>query len=609
MDETSKPGGHPVWDVFISHASEDNELAGRLARLLEARDVRVWYDGTEIEVGDSIRAKVNDGLRRSRFGAVILSKHYCDMTRKTWTLQELDALWSRQSPGRKSLIPVRYQIGIEKVNEFSPFLATLSTLSIATDDDLENVAGKIARVVKPSSENVSGHGGRADAASPSTGGLPSANFVEIIIDQLDVALKDHYIIESYLATGDSSVVFRARDLTLTRQVAIKALNDAGRDPREASRRRTRFRRSVQVAASLKHRNIVQVYQGSKDQDLPHVVLEFIDGLTLNKILETTGVQPFTKVRDFIWQIGGALDYAHRQGYLHLNLRPSSIHVNREGQPVISPFRFHGDPDPDQDDAKAWKYSEEDIKYQSPEQYGLVPGTPASEASDQYALGLIAYEMLVGEAAVKATTLGEIQREKTRFMRATPDPRLARPGCPPKLARVVLKMLQKEPRHRYHRLEDARKELAGIDLDDVAILDRTAFKFMREAVESYKRCRASASFFRHFYQLLFEKNPELLGMFPPDLDKQYYLLREALELVLEFPTEQPSEPTTLTKVAMSHRHRKIRNTYYDKFVNTLIETVKAHDPMFLKKQGARIEEAWRATVKPSIDYMKSKSRDV
>jgi serine/threonine protein kinase len=605
MLEASTPGDAPPPDVFISHASEDaGEVAGPLAEKLATRGLRVWYDGTEIKLGDSIRKKVDEGLSRSRFGVVILSRHFFQ---KSWTRNEFDALWGREEGARKVLIPVWHRVTHAEVAAFSTLLAARRGAS--TDDGLDQVADAIAREVELPGKTTSvyGEGGGASGFTP--GDPPrSAGALKDVRDRLDVALCGQYMIEAVIATGDKSVVFRGRDLTLRRQVAVKALDAGGAMLEERSRRLKTFQQSMQLAASLKHRNIVQVYAGRNDDALPYIVLEFVEGVRLDKILHTTGAQPFRKVRDFVWKVGGALEYAHGKGYLHLNLRPTAILIDKEGQPVISPFRFHSESEPGQARPEGWKLSAEEIKYQSPEQYGFAgPTARVAEASDQYALGLIAYEMLVGKPVVLGTTLADIHRDKTRFMKSVPDPRKARPGCPAKLARVVLRMLKKDPEKRYPDLHDARDDLVNIDVDEDSTLDETTRIAMQVAAESYKRCRASTSFFRDFYTSFFEANPDFIRMFPADLEKQYYVLRETLELILQFPAERLTEPTTLTAVAESHRRRNIQSPFYDVFIETLIKTVETHDPLFLKVgKGPAVEEAWKVTVRPAIEYMKSKA---
>jgi TIR domain len=129
------PGDGPVPDVFISHASEDKgEVAGPLAEKLTARGLRVWYDGTDIKIGDSIRKKVDEGLSRSRFGVVILSRHFFE---KEWTRNEFDALWNREDGERKVLIPVWHHVTRAEVAVFSALLA--ARLAVSTDAGLDQV--------------------------------------------------------------------------------------------------------------------------------------------------------------------------------------------------------------------------------------------------------------------------------------------------------------------------------------------------------------------------------------------------------------------------------------------------------------------------------------
>ena len=596
MSEPAPPAGR-IPDVFISHASEDKaEVADPLVALLGDRELVVWYDKTDIAVGDSIRKKVDEGLSRSRFGVLLLSKHFFA---KPWAENEFDALWAREINGRKVLIPVWHGVTREDVVSFSSLLA--ARLAVSTDAGLDVVADAIAREV-----GLPGTVGGRDGATVGAGVEDLHDGLKDIRDRLDDALQGRYIIEQLIAEGERSVSFRARDLILRRRVAIKVMDTRNATREERSRRLDEFRGSMQLAAGLKHRNIKAVYSGSIDDDLPHVVQEYVAGLGLDRILRTTGIQPFQKVRNLAWEIGGALDYAHRKGYLHLNLRLAEILIDKEGQPVISPFRLHYEPGPGRADPRDGGLSLEQIKYQSPEQYGFWgPTASVSEASDQYTLGLIAYEMLIGRPAIRATTNWDIAAEKAKFLRSTPDPRKERPDCPAKLAEMILRMLKADPAKRYPRLNDARDALSRLKLGGNADQSEEDRALMSSAGQSYERFRDSASFFEAFYRNLFEASPSFLAMFPVHLEMQYYLLRETLELMLQFPSERKDEPTTLSRVAESHRRRGIEPAYYDQFVESLIRSVKDHDPAFRRPgAGAGIEAAWRATVGPAIAYMKA-----
>jgi hypothetical protein len=97
-----------LWDVFISHASEDKAIVARpLAQLLEAADLRVWLDEAQLRLGDSLRERIDEGLAQSRFGVVILSPAFFA---KQWTQSELDGWFARETSDQKKILPVWHEI-------------------------------------------------------------------------------------------------------------------------------------------------------------------------------------------------------------------------------------------------------------------------------------------------------------------------------------------------------------------------------------------------------------------------------------------------------------------------------------------------------------------
>jgi hypothetical protein len=132
-----------VWDVFISHASEDKvAIAAPLAHALESRGLRVWYDQSILRVGDSLRASIDHGLAKSRFGVVILSEHFFS---KHWPVKELNGLASREVNGAKVILPVWHNIDHDRIAEFSPMLADrMGTLS---SDGLDKVVSDLLLAV------------------------------------------------------------------------------------------------------------------------------------------------------------------------------------------------------------------------------------------------------------------------------------------------------------------------------------------------------------------------------------------------------------------------------------------------------------------------------
>lgn len=135
-----------VWDVFISHASEDKaSTALPLADALRERQVTVWLDKFELMIGDSLRRKIDYGLAHSRFGVVILSANFFA---KDWPQYELDGLVTRSVSGEQSILPVWHGISKAEVMAASPSLADKIARSTA-DFTIEEIADEIAQVVRP----------------------------------------------------------------------------------------------------------------------------------------------------------------------------------------------------------------------------------------------------------------------------------------------------------------------------------------------------------------------------------------------------------------------------------------------------------------------------
>jgi len=135
---------HGEWDVFVSHASEDkDEIARPLAEALRSRGLRVWYDDFSLTVGDSLRKSIDYGLAQSRFGVVILSKHFFE---KHWPEQELNGLATREVGGKKVILPVWHAVGFEEVRAYSPTLA--DRLAVMTKNGLEAVVAELLKAMR-----------------------------------------------------------------------------------------------------------------------------------------------------------------------------------------------------------------------------------------------------------------------------------------------------------------------------------------------------------------------------------------------------------------------------------------------------------------------------
>lgn len=139
--------GGQTWDVFISHASEDKDAVARPLRdALIRRGVSVWLDEAQMRVGHSLRRKIDEGIRASRFGVVVLSEAFFE---KGWTNHELDGLVTRTVAGEQSLLPIWHDLTAAQVRAYSPSLA--DKVALSTDQSsIEDIAQQIADVVNES---------------------------------------------------------------------------------------------------------------------------------------------------------------------------------------------------------------------------------------------------------------------------------------------------------------------------------------------------------------------------------------------------------------------------------------------------------------------------
>lgn len=132
------------WDVFISHASEDKEAFVRpLAKALQRKGLRVWFDEFSLGVGDSLRRSIDSGLARSRYGVVVISP---DFLKKEWPQKELDGLTAREVDGCKVVLPVWHNVDAETVRRHSPLLA--DRIAVCTDKGVDAVVEDLMKAMR-----------------------------------------------------------------------------------------------------------------------------------------------------------------------------------------------------------------------------------------------------------------------------------------------------------------------------------------------------------------------------------------------------------------------------------------------------------------------------
>jgi eukaryotic-like serine/threonine-protein kinase len=269
----------------------------------------------------------------------------------------------------------------------------------------------------------------------------------------DTLFADRYRLERRLGVGGMATVQLAMDTRLERRVAVKLLAEhLAQDSNFVSR----FRREALAAARLVHPNIVQVFDFGADDDSgrPFIVMEWVDGPSCAEILRELGRLAPEDAVSILTQACRGLDYAHRNGVVHRDVKPGNLLRARDGGQVkLADFGI----------AKATEHSDMTkvgsvlgtAAYLSPEQ---ARGEPAGPAADLYALGVVSYQLLAGRLPYEAASLTDLARQQD----AASPPLLHEVDAeiPRALSLVVARALERQPADRFSDAAEMERALEG-----------------------------------------------------------------------------------------------------------------------------------------------------
>jgi serine/threonine protein kinase/Tol biopolymer transport system component len=260
---------------------------------------------------------------------------------------------------------------------------------------------------------------------------------------------NRYKILSLLGQGVVGSVYKALDTTLQREVAIKVMKpDLARRPDF----RERFLQEARTAARLDHPNIIQVHDFGQSGDILYIVMEYIPGKNLrNILLDLKAHQKWVILTEavlIVQQVARALETAHNQGRLHLDIKPENLMLKPEpsaGLPYRVVITDLGLPRLQDGQMQAEDFAMGTPLYMSPEQ---ALGNPLDERSNVYSLGVLLYELCIGQAPFSPHSLAEAIEAHTK--QPVPSPRALHPDLPEALESVILKALEKDPAQRFSR---------------------------------------------------------------------------------------------------------------------------------------------------------------
>ena len=274
-------------------------------------------------------------------------------------------------------------------------------------------------------------------------------------------IADRYEILGKVGAGGMSDVYKAKDLTLGRFVAIKVLKA---EFSEDINFVTKFRSEAQAAAGLEHPNIVNIYDVGSENGLHYIVMEYVEGITLKTYIEKKGQLSFKEAVSIAIQVGRGIEAAHNKNIVHRDIKPQNIMISTEGKVKVTDFGIARA-------ATSNTISSDvmgSVHYSSPEQArnGFVDGK-----SDIYSLGIVMYEMVTGRVPFDGDTTVAVAIQ--HLQEEIVPPSVYAPNLPISMEKIILKCTQKNPDRRYASmtalLADLRKALISPNEDFVVMV--------------------------------------------------------------------------------------------------------------------------------------------
>ncbi|MEU4801464.1 Stk1 family PASTA domain-containing Ser/Thr kinase [Actinosynnema sp. NPDC023587] len=270
-------------------------------------------------------------------------------------------------------------------------------------------------------------------------------------------LSNRYELGETLGYGGMSEVHKGRDVRLGRDVAIKVLRaDLARD----TQFQERFRREAQNSAALNHPAIVAVYDTGETNTeygpLPYIVMEFVDGRTLRDMVKTQGPLTGKRAMEIMADVSAALDFSHRHGIVHRDVKPANVMITRAGAVKVMDFGIARAVHDGQAAVTQTAAVIGTAQYLSPEQ---ARGEAVDARSDVYASGCVLFELLTGEPPFTGDSPVAVAYQHVR--EDPKPPSTLNPKVTPALDAIVLKAMAKGPANRYQSAAEMRADLVRV----------------------------------------------------------------------------------------------------------------------------------------------------
>jgi tetratricopeptide (TPR) repeat protein len=281
----------------------------------------------------------------------------------------------------------------------------------------------------------------ASSARPLTGPdrpPPAGGDTLALPDALPAAVGKYRVL-GRVGAGAFGAVYRCQDPELDRVVAVKVLLDAGHATPEAA---DRFRREARAAARLSHPHIVPVFDGGHHDGRPYLVMEYVEGQPLDRLVGSPRLTVETVLR-VVFHLAQALQAAHDQGVVHRDVKPANVLIDRAGRPKLTDFGLARVADGGNLSRTGDLLGTP--RYMSPEQ-ALLPAAEVDHRTDIYSLGAVMYELLTGHPPADGPTALAVLR---KVADDEPVPvRERNPAVPEEVAAICTRMMAKDRDARY-----------------------------------------------------------------------------------------------------------------------------------------------------------------
>ena len=275
-----------------------------------------------------------------------------------------------------------------------------------------------------------------------TGGSLDGERAEKVRQRLQSQIGDGYQLGALIGRGGMGIVFKAREVTLEREVALKVL---AFDPLLNPEAFVRFEREARLAARLDHPNIVPIFAVGKGEGIAFYTMRFVRGGSVEGLLADKGALPLDHAVRLLRDVAAALDFAHAQGVVHRDIKPPNILISDSGHAMVADYgiarAFGGDETTSTSGSHTGVVGSP--AYMAPEQWR---GERPDGRADQYALGVLAFELLAGRRPFADVSMQELLR--MHLGEEPPALESVRKGLPPNVSLAIQRAMAKEPADRF-----------------------------------------------------------------------------------------------------------------------------------------------------------------